>query len=423
MKKSMTKKLVSLTLCAALMAPGAVFAAEGDVSLEGYRAFIGNPSSNNIVSLDYLEAAIGTADMEKVLDNYLASSESETRAYERFGKAVNGVYLEAQAMGFDADQIKAVFIAQTNLETGVSKPDVNQPGDPNLPPPSHHPSDEELARYVNLVINGDRVYGDEAIDIPFVNDDSRTMIPLRLVSSYMGYNTDWTEDGSINIYSDDRSVDVKLKVGSLDFTNKGEDNSFDTVPILKENRTYLPARDFVELYGSIDWNNDSRTVTIYPEANYNTTYKVTETGLVRTKDGVDTHMLTSEGGEVVTSGAEICKQKVMDGVTYLLVQTKGDNTHKGVLLVDNGDTMSRVTEMNTTSSFVIKDDILYYTEGTDAGAWSVDINAKNLLMLDLESGASKTKEQSFNVNSAILLVEDDGLAAIDQNGEKHSVQL
>lgn len=422
MKGTMKKKLLSALLCAALMAPGAAFAAEGDVSLAGYRAFIGDASSNNSVALDFIESAVGTENLEQILDNYLAANDSEEKAYSCFGTAVNSVYMEAEAMDFSAEQVKAVFIAQTNLETGISKPDVNLPADPNMPPPNHFPSDEEIASYARLVINGDAIYCDSAWGIPFVNQDNRTMIPLRLVSTYLGYNTDWTEDGSVRIYNDDQSVDAKLQIGSLDFTNKGVAHSFDTVPILKNDRTYLPVRDFVELYGSVNWDNDTRTVTIYPEANYNVSYKVTEEGLMRTEAGVEQHMTAADGSEVVAGAADIVKQKVIDGVTFLLVQTKNDATNKGVLLVDRGDYMERVVEMNTTSSFTVGDGKVYYTEGYDAGPWSVDINARNLLVTDLESGETTAVEQEKSINTSILVLEGDDLVAIGGQGERMVVK-
>lgn len=99
----------------------------------------------------------------------------------------------------------------------------------------------------------------------YISDVGRTMIPLRLVSESLGYTTQWQKDGSINISSEDKTIDVTLQVGSLAYSTNNETGQFSTAPTLKDDRTYLPARDFSELYGSIYWEGSSRTVWIYQD--------------------------------------------------------------------------------------------------------------------------------------------------------------
>ena len=88
------------------------------------------------------------------------------------------------------------------------------------------------------------------------------MIPLRLVSETLDYETNWQPDGSIHITSANGAVDVTLAVDSTAYTADGVAGTFETAPTLKNDRTYLPARDFAELYGSIYWDGDTRTVWI-----------------------------------------------------------------------------------------------------------------------------------------------------------------
>lgn len=52
---------------------------------------------------------------------------------------------------------------------------------------------------LTLVVNGKTVTTNEEIGQPFITTDGHTMIPLRLVNSELGYDTDWEEDGSIHI--------------------------------------------------------------------------------------------------------------------------------------------------------------------------------------------------------------------------------
>ena len=58
----------------------------------------------------------------------------------------------------------------------------------------------------------------------------------------------------------------------------------------------------------------------------------------------------------------------------------------------------------------------------DAGPWSVDINARNLLVTDLECGETTAVEQEKSINTSILVLEGDDLVAIDGQGERMVVQ-
>ena len=73
---------------------------------------------------------------------------------------------------------------------------------------------------VTLRINGDKVITDEQIGEPYINENDRVMIPLRMVNSYLGYETDWQPDGSIRITGG--GLDVELAIGSRDVTVNGD---------------------------------------------------------------------------------------------------------------------------------------------------------------------------------------------------------
>ena len=129
------------------------------------------------------------------------------------------------------------------------------------------------------------VVSSEAEGQVYINDAGRTMIPLRLVRETMGYVTNWQPDGSIQITSADGTVDVTLQIGSTAYTANGEAGTFETAPTLKNDRAYLPARDFTELYGSIYWDNDTRMVWI--ENGDAVTYRVLGNNLLRADaDGI-----------------------------------------------------------------------------------------------------------------------------------------
>ena len=106
---------------------------------------------------------------------------------------------------------------------------------------------------VNLIVNQAHVYGDEATGQPYVNDQYRTMLPLRIINDTLGYDTEWQKDGQIRITDKDKKVDVTLKIGSTDYTANGEAGKFETALTTKNNRTYLPAHHLIQLC----WNAQS----------------------------------------------------------------------------------------------------------------------------------------------------------------------
>lgn len=133
-----------------------------------------------------------------------------------------------------------------------------------------------FADEVPLYINGDSIQVNESDGKPYINTDNRTMIPLRVVNQYLGYATDWTEDGVIHIYNEDKSLDVSLSVNQKKYMHNGAEKTLTSTPVIKNNRTYIPARDIAELYGAIQWNDGK--VYIYPEKNYNISYQIDNNG-------------------------------------------------------------------------------------------------------------------------------------------------
>lgn len=206
---------------------------------------------------------------------------------------------------------------------------------------------------VSLMVGDATISADEATGQPYINDAGRTMIPLRIVSESMGYATDWQPDGSIHITNADGTVDVTLQVGSANYTANGQAGTFETLPILKNDRTYLPARDFTELYGQIYWDNDSRTVWIYNSDA--PTYCVLGNSLLRaTADGI-TSVAMPEGYDVSIFGKAdvIMQQRVINGVGYIAINYNNNHSQQCPLFRDDGDYMTKIATINGTSSFYV----------------------------------------------------------------------
>ena len=178
---------------------------------------------------------------------------------------------------------------------------------------------------VQLIVNDAHVGSSEADGQVYINDAGRTMIPLRVVSETLDYETNWQPDGSIQITSADGTVDVTLQVGSTAYTANGEAGTFTTAPTLKNDRAYLPARDFTELYGSIYWDNDTRTVWIAQSAETN--YEVIGEKILRADANGIQELALPEGFEIYNPGGTdpVVTERTIDGVHYIGLLCKPAN--------------------------------------------------------------------------------------------------
>ena len=272
---------------------------------------------------------------------------------------------------------------------------------------------------VHLLINNAYIGGSEADGQAYISDAGRTMIPLRLVSEVLDYQTDWQPDGSIRIHSADGTVDVTLQVGSTTFTANSVSGTFETAPTLKNDRTYLPARDFTGLYGDIYWDNDSRTVWIAQGKDLQ--YQVIGGRLLRAdNDGIQ-QMALPEGYTIYDPGGTdpILGQRVIDGTSYLALLCQDSWTEPAPLFRDDGDHL--VTNIYP-SSFCVDGDTVYYTDGFNAGAWSNPVEPNRLYAATI-GGDTVSYMLDFAVNACVLDMVDGQLTATDGDGVQHVIDL
>ena len=276
---------------------------------------------------------------------------------------------------------------------------------------------------VNLIVNDTHVVSSEAEGQVYINDAGRTMIPLRLVSETMGYVTNWQPDGSIQITSADDTVDVTLQIGSTAYTAGGEAGTFATAPTLKNDRAYLPARDFTELYGSIYWDNDTRTVWIAQDREIQ--YQAIGDKLMRADiNGI--HQVILPDGYTINGGLAfepISAVRFIDNVAYLSIQCdEKDYVNPIPLFRDDGDHLTYLTDVYP-SSFYVDDNSVYYTDGVNAGAWSNPVEPNRLYLTDLTTGQTTERTVDFVINDCTLNVVDGVLTATSPDGTQHVIAL
>ncbi len=304
---------------------------------------------------------------------------------------------------------------------------------------------------LTLVINDKTVATNEDIGQPYITSDGRTMIPLRLVSEELGYQTEWQEDGTIHITSDDGMVDVILVVGADNYMANGKPGVFETQPTLWNDRTYLPARDFMELYGTVSWDNDTRTVTVKTGEppvveTSDWTFKLSFGGDIETVGNMYVTATNEKTGKVVyLTGLEdvfgdwagdtghyldyyFNGSKVINGQHSVTVGRQGlmGNAEAALFLVPDLDSVGTTAELsyvrsfNHTSDYTMVNGYLYYTQGTK-GPFIYDPNVLYFAKIGDEALTYVTFELDFPVNACTLCVEDGVLIATEKDGTRHEV--
>lgn len=186
------------------------------------------------------------------------------------------------------------------------------------------------------------------------------------------------------------------------------------MPVLKQGRTYLPARDFASLTGSIQWNGDTRTVNIFPAADYDTTYRVTDEGVVRESDG-ETTLLAVNAPYESNDIDEIVSQKVIGDTTYLQVGMGGDETLRNVYAVfsDNGERLVYEFASGCDAPYYIDGGTIYYAEPQYDGPWTLLIRSNRLYVDSVVTDEPLgVYDLSYSVNHCVITKQNGEIGAI-----------
>ena len=275
---------------------------------------------------------------------------------------------------------------------------------------------------VSLIVGDEYVVTDEAAGQVYINDAGRTMIPLRVVGDAMGYDTEWSS-GTVHVTGSDGAVDVTMTIGETAYTVNGEAGSFETAPVIKDGRTYLPARDFTELYGDIYWDGATRTVWIAQGVDLQ--YEAIGDKLLRADENGIQKVALPEGYSVdgTTAYEPIVNVRTIDDVRYLSVDCNGmDFTKPLQLFRDDGEHLTYLTDV-WPGTYYVDGTTVYYTDGVNAGAWVNPVEPDRLYATDLATGQTAEYHVGFAVNACTLEKQDGQLVAVDRDGTVHVIEL
>lgn len=109
---------------------------------------------------------------------------------------------------------------------------------------------------IHIYIDGERLEFPEGMGNPFISDESRTMVPVRVVSEGLGYDVDW--DGRVIISGPVKGeqTEIILEEGSPYALVNGVKTLLDSPMYIdkEENRSYVPFRFVSEQLGfEVKW--------------------------------------------------------------------------------------------------------------------------------------------------------------------------
>lgn len=97
---------------------------------------------------------------------------------------------------------------------------------------------------------------------PFIDENDRTLVPVRFLSEQLNKNVTWDEKNQqVTIQDDETKITMTINKNYLSYN--GERIYFDSKPVMIENRTFLPLRFTCELLGyEIGWDNNNKAISI-----------------------------------------------------------------------------------------------------------------------------------------------------------------
>ena len=113
----------------------------------------------------------------------------------------------------------------------------------------------------SVTVNGSSVTWTDAT--PFIDANSRTMVPLRAVADAMGLTVNWDAANREASFTGSGKT-IYFPIDSTTArTSDGKTVQMDTAAIITDGRTYAPIRYLAEFFDySVGWNGNTRTVTI-----------------------------------------------------------------------------------------------------------------------------------------------------------------
>lgn len=121
--------------------------------------------------------------------------------------------------------------------------------------------------FVSVVLDGEKIWFPDAQ--AFVDENSRTLVPVRFVAEKMNAKVGWDPKMSTVPIKRDKQT-IRLTIGESKAIVNGDEVSFDTKAIMSGGRTFVPLRFVSEVLGAeVKWDSATSTVFITTKSTSN----------------------------------------------------------------------------------------------------------------------------------------------------------
>ncbi len=283
----------------------------------------------------------------------------------------------------------------------------------------------------NVVIDGKAVVFDNDSGQPFIDDNNRTLVPLRKTMETYGCQVSWdqsTRTAMVNM----KGTTVLVGIGNNYIIANGSLIKIDTKAQIVNSRTYLPIRAVLEAFGAqVEWINSTRTVDvtsgsgnpssstmlsaeeIYDKCSPSVFYIEVYDRNGRAFASGSGFFVSSDGTAVtnyhVIEDAYSAKIKTTDGKVYTVSGVYDLNKNKDIALIKvNGSGFSYLQKGNSDS---VKTGSTIYAIGSPLGLY-------NTMSTGIISNANRyINGQNYIQISAPISSGSSGGALIDQSGK------
>lgn len=124
--------------------------------------------------------------------------------------------------------------------------------------------------FVSVVMDGQKIWFPDAQ--AFVDDNNRTLVPVRFIAEKMGAKVGW-EPKTMTVPIERDDLHIVLTIGENAALVNGKEMTFDTKAITSGGRTFVPLRFVSEALGAeVKWDNPTSTVLISTKEDTNAKY-------------------------------------------------------------------------------------------------------------------------------------------------------
>ncbi len=178
---------------------------------------------------------------------------------------------------------------------------------------------------INILLNGKAVPFPADSGYPYVDENNRTMVPLRVTMEFAGFAVGYDPDAHTAIViTEHNRIEVPIGTNKIYTNNQLTEN--DTNAVVKNGRTYLPIRAILEKAGyTVEWAGDIKTVNAY-------TFNYTENEFIPYSTSSLSTLLDNilEGNVVYINGQYYATPDYVKLLTNVQVHYFGDDLNNAI---------------------------------------------------------------------------------------------